>query len=1015
MVCAGCGRSNTAGVAVCAGCGIPLSDATPTNILSHPPAAHATGTPESSVRSLDLPVGREIGRRYRILRVLGHGGMGTVYLAHDRDLDRQVALKVIAPNLAEDAGILERFKREVHLSSKVTHRSVLRVHDLGTADGMHFLTMEYVSGRDLTTLLKEEGRPSLARVRTIFREICEGLAAAHERQVLHRDLKSPNIMVDDQDHAHITDFGLAKLLEGGTATVTGAILGTPHYMAPEQVRGEVADERADIYALGIILYEMLTGSLPFKGNSGWEVALQRLQGPPVRAGHLNPETPSDLERILDRCLAVEKTDRWNSVAEILAALDGRVAAPAPPFRWRRAAAAAGVAVAILALAGLAFWGRRLVPGRAATERAGVGTPAGGSGAVVVAVMPFANQTGRADLDWYGPGLARLVADNLAQSGHVQVVSADTVAALRTRAGDAGSITQLAAADGIGFLLTGEIVGTGDALSASARLTRTDGNREIAARRIDGLTGATLVGAADGLAVTARRGLGIPPTEGVDVFSADFLAKKPEAYEDYLKGLDAWSHYRYVEAEAAFRAALAIAPDYAMVRDRLAQVLAEVSRSEEALVEIRRALADASRLPDRDARYLRACEAYLSHRNDDALSLYREQVQRYPYDLEARDLLAVVLTDTQKYAEAVEQLKINAGMEPGRPTTWSMLGDAYIASGDVNQAILALRRFTELEPSSANGHHLLGDAYRTQSELDLAAEEYSRALEIDPAFHYASIALAEVDAMRGRGEEARGRLAHLVDDGQALPRYRIDAAFDLAGILRARGQFREAARVLGRLEAPLREEQVREAMALATRGTCLMEVGDLRVARTLIEQAIKRSPGVPTRYLFARGLLDLREGNLAKVRDTAARILEGAPPPDDPSRTADKAAACLTGLASLQSGDPARAIDDLSRAVSLSGYEYGIYRLALGRAYLAAGRIPEALAAANQAAAPLNPADPRLDLELDRVRAKFLLARIHARMGRAADSASGARAFLELWARADPGLPDVDEARKLLRP
>jgi tetratricopeptide (TPR) repeat protein/TolB-like protein len=854
----------------------------------------------------------------------------------------------------------------------------------------------------------------------MFREICEGLAAAHERQVLHRDLKPQNILVDVEGHAHITDFGLAKLLEGGSTTITGALVGTPQYMAPEQVRGEVADERADIYALGIILYELLTGSRPFKGNSGWEIALQRLQGPPVPADRLNPEIPPDLQRILDRCLAVKKTDRWGSVAEILAVLDGRLSATAGKHRafawgrtlpWRRAGAA--TAVALLALMSLVLWGRRLLPDRVAAGRSGGATPAGESDAIVVAVMPFANHTGKPELDWYGPGLSRLVADNLAQSAHVRVVSAETTAALKSRAGDSGRLTQAAARDGIDFLLTGEIVGESDAFSASARLTETGQNRETAARRIDGLTEKTLVGAADGLAVAARRGLGIPPTEGVDVFNADFLARNPEAYEDYMKGLDEWTHYHYAEAEAAFRAALAIAPDYTMARYRLAQVLAEVGRSEEALAEIRQAIGEAARLSDRDARYLRASEAYLSRRYEDALKLYTEQVERYPYDIEARDLLAVVLQDTSKYAEAVEQLKINASMEPGRPITWSMLGDVYLEAGDANQAILALRRFIELEPGSANGHHLLGDAYRTQSELDLAAQEYARALEIDPAFHYSSVSLARVDALRGHGEEARRRLARLADDAQALPRHRIDAAFDLAGLLRARGQFREAARVLGRLETPLREEQVREAMALSTRGTSLMEVGDLHLARTLIDKAIERSPGVPTRYLFARGLLELRQGHVAKVRATAAKILEGAPPPDNPSRTADKAAACLTGLASLASGDSARAIDDLTRAVTLSGYEYGIYGLDLGRAYLAAGKLPEALAAARQAAAPLNPAEPRLDLELDRARALILLARIHARMGRTAESAGGARAFLELWAQADPGLPDVGEARKLL--
>jgi tetratricopeptide (TPR) repeat protein len=270
----------------------------------------------------------------------------------------------------------------------------------------------------------------------------------------------------------------------------------------------------------------------------------------------------------------------------------------------------------------------------------------------------------------------------------------------------------------------------------------------------------------------------------------------------------------------------------------------------------------------------------------------------------------------------------------------------------------------------------------------------------------------VDALRGRVEDAARRLAALVSDERALPRHRIDAAFDLASLDRAHGQFREAARVLESLESLLKKEKVREAMALSTRGGCFVEIGDLQAARPLIEKAVRQSPGVPTRYLFARGLLELREGKLANARSTAAKILEGALPPENPSRTAEKASAYLTGMAWLADGQFPRAIDDLSRAVTLSGYEYAIYRLGLARAYLAAGKLPEALAAARQSLAPLNPADPRLDLELDRARAGLLLAGVHARMGQSAEAVAGARSFLDLWAKADRGLPDLAEARTL---
>jgi len=955
---------------------------------------------------------KEIGHRYRILGLLGKGGMGSVYLARDRELDRDVALKVIRPHLAGEPGVLERFKREILLSSRITHRNVLRVHDLGQSGHLHFLTMEYVPGQDLATLLKQEGRLALDRSLKIFRQICEGLAAAHTGQVLHRDLKPQNILVDRDDHVHISDFGLAKSLEGGGMSGTGALIGTPHYMSPEQVKGETVDQRADIYALGVILYEILTGSLPFKGGSGWEVALQRLQGPPVPATELNPAIPVYLKTILEHCMSADKSRRYGSVAEILVDLDNARASRALPVHASLRRPAWLAAVAVVVTAGLTWAAWRLLPGVHRPSRGSTESGAPAAPASIVGVVPFENRTGRPDLDWYGAGLARLVMDNLAQSRHVRVVSSETVNALK---GKPEGLTQAARAGGIGFLLSGEIVTAPGGLTVAARLTNTGSGQQAAARRSDGLTEQTLIGAADEIAVTARRGLGLPPSEGVDVFGADFLARNPAAYADYMKGLEAWTRYRYPAAEAAFREALRIAPDYTMARYRLAQVLAEVGKSDEALTEIRRALSEAPRLPDREGRYIRASEAYLSRNYDEALKHYREQVERYPYDLEARDLLAVVLKDVEKYDEAAAQLRINAGLEPDRPMTWSMLGDVYLASGDLNQAVLALRRFIELEPSNANGHHLLADAYRTEAELDLAADEYARALQIDPAFHYSTVSLAEVNVLRGRSDEARRSLQALVSGETVLPRHRIDAAFHLASIERSGGRFREAAHVLERVGTLLREENVREAMALSTRGLCAVEVGDLRSARPLIDQAIRRSPGVPTRYLFARGLLELREKNTAAVRATAAEILKGSLPAGNPDRTEEKAAAYLTGLAWLVEGQASRAVNDLSRAVTLSGYEYAIYRVVLGRAYLAAGRLPEALAAARQSLAPPGTAEIRLDLELDRARAALLLAAIQARMGKGREAATGARAFLERWAAADPMLPDLAEARSLASP
>jgi tetratricopeptide (TPR) repeat protein len=1030
MNCPDCGNPNPVEAVTCAGCGRLLTASgsaaeaadrpslTPTLAAGLGAAGGAgdrvSAPPAETARPFArLAEGMELGRRYRILRLLGAGGMGQVYLARDTELDREVAVKLIRPHLSESQTVLERFKREVQLSSKVTHRNVLRVHDLSESDGVFFLTMEYVRGRDLATLLKEEGRLPIERVVRMFREICEGLAAAHDQQVLHRDLKPQNILVDEADHVHVTDFGLAKSVESSRLTESGVFMGTPDYISPEQVKGLPPDERSDIYSLGVILYEMLTGTMPFRGDTTWEVAFQRLQKHPPPASRLNPSTPKYLQQILERCMATDRSLRYPTVEAILSDLQHAVPRATLvhrlQMRWKRLLPPAVVAVFLL----IVVWGGWRYASSLRPRAPEGGTIAGVETPVaVVAVVPFENRTGRSPLDWYGEGLARLVMDNLAQSRHAQVISADTVKSLQSKSASPKDLAQAAAAEGIGYLLTGEIVATPGGLTVAARLTDTRKGREVAARRVDGLSADSLIGAADTIASATRKGLGLPPAEGVDVFAADFVARNPSAYEAYLQGLQAWTYYRYDEAEARFREALRAAEDFTMARYRLAQVLGDTGKMDEALTEIRRAAAEAGRLSDREARYIRATEAYFSTRYDEAVKEYQNLVKLYPHEIEARDLLATILTDQGRNKEAIEQLKIIVQMEPEHRVTWSMLGSAYLAEGDFNQAVLALRRYVELEPGSANGRHLLGDAYRSQSEFDLAASEYQKALELDPAFHYSSVSLAEVDVLRDRWVEAEDRLAHLIQDPAALPRNRLDAGFELASLYRAQGRFRDAARVLAGLESPLRQEQVREAMALSIRGTCMMELGRLREARALIDEGVKRSPKVPTRYLFARGLLELRERKPAAARETVSQILKGALPPDSPDRTEEKAAAFLSGLAWLQEGQAERATEELSRAVALSGYEYSIYRLALARAYLEAGKLQEAMAAARQAAAPEDAAKPRVDLELDRVRAALLLAEIQEKMGQMSEAKSGARAVVKRWSRADVELSDLTTARRL---
>ena len=270
-----------------------------------------------------LEPGMDFGPRYRIEKLLGAGGMGKVYKAFDKVLSRTVALKTLQPELVTDPTVIQRFKQELLLASRISHKNILRIHDLNEFEGTNYITMAFIEGQDLNQLLKEKGPLSLERTLQIIRQLCEALDAAHAEGVVHRDFKPHNVLVGKDDHAYVSDFGLATSLESAQMgmTRTGAVVGTPRYMSPEQVEGKPVDSRSDIYSLGIVFYEMSTGQVPFSGESAWQLMYQRVQHTPRNVKELNPALPDYVAQVIMHCLEKEPANRYQTVKEILADLD----------------------------------------------------------------------------------------------------------------------------------------------------------------------------------------------------------------------------------------------------------------------------------------------------------------------------------------------------------------------------------------------------------------------------------------------------------------------------------------------------------------------------------------------------------------------------------------------------------------------------------------------------------------------------------------------------------------------
>ena len=370
MFCTYCGAKLVANAAACSACGEPTSvtaatmlgtDATRlgtdasrlgtspdgTHLGTSPDAmtslgtgsAHAPqfGTRPSAVATLTPPgvpvmpgsplaPGTSFGSRYHIIRLLGMGGMGAVYQAWDDELGVAVALKVIRPEITADPAsardLERRFKRELLLARQVTHKNVVRIHDLGEIDGIKYITMPYIQGSDLGSVLSKQGKLPVSRAVAIAKQVVSGLVAAHEAGVVHRDLKPANIMIDEDDQAVIMDFGIARSVSGGGATVAGAVIGTLEYMAPEQAMARPIDQRADVYAFGLILYDMVLGPRQAtRAESAVAELMARVQNPLPPARGVDPSIPEPLERIIDKCTQPDPAARYQTSAQLAQDLD----------------------------------------------------------------------------------------------------------------------------------------------------------------------------------------------------------------------------------------------------------------------------------------------------------------------------------------------------------------------------------------------------------------------------------------------------------------------------------------------------------------------------------------------------------------------------------------------------------------------------------------------------------------------------------------------------------------------
>ncbi|MGH8252266.1 MAG: tetratricopeptide repeat protein [Steroidobacteraceae bacterium] len=636
---------------------------------------------------------------------------------------------------------------------------------------------------------------------------------------------------------------------------------------------------------------------------------------------------------------------------------------------------------------------------------------------VVAVGEFRNLTPDPNLNWLSEGIANLVRDGLAESRHLVVVSPTrwqaVLRSIKTATPTQADVLGSAGRARIDYVVSGEFLPGPEGLLLTARLSDVQGGVEIAPHRAERLSPQTLLAEAARLVLMAKRGLGVPHTETVASFSADFAVNNMTAYEVYLNGMDYFLKFDYRSAEHAFRSALRVAPDFYMARYRLAQVQVSSGDTETALSTLDQIPADAP-LTRRERLYVDGARAVFARNATQAKAIYTTVIEEFPFDTEGRLLLAQAHDLAFENEAAIVELKRLLDQEPENDYVWSYLGETYLRLGEYDLARNALDEYLKLQPRDPFGFTVLGQLDQLTGNLEPAAERFAHALELEPGFVPARLAFGQTQVLRNDWTGAERLLRALVADREAPAISRIDAAFDLSALLRAQGRFADSLEPLQELEPEIRKEQNREAMALAERGIAQAELGRFAEAGRLIERAIERFPDGRTRYLFARGSVLLMQGDTAGVRTVAATIRDQQFPPDSAvaRENAIRAAAYLTGMAGLGAGDAAEAATDLTLVVAMPGYQYAIYKLGLARALLAEGELSQALELARAAANERDAGDIRMDLELDRSRALLLEAEILAALGKRKAAAERARIFLRRWSNADSGRRERVRAERL---
>ena len=1006
--CPKCSTENTADSQFCKSCAAPL-----------PSSKEISVTETLEAAKEQLTTGSLFAGRYQIIEELGKGGMGKVYRALDKKLDEEVAIKLIKPEVASDKKTIERFNTELKLARKIAHKNVGRMYELMEDKGTHFITMEYVRGQDLRALIRQTGQLTVGTAISIAKQVCEGLTEAHRLGVIHRDIKPQNIMIDKEGNARILDFGIARSLKTKGITDAGVMIGTPEYMSPEQVEGLKADQRSDIYSLGVILYEMVTGAIPFDGETPFSIALKHKSEAPRDPKEVNPQIQGELSRVILKCLEKNREKRYQTSDELLSDLS-KIDESIPTsekvipkrgtrisreitvtFNMKKILIPAFVIIALAVIAVLIF--------RPFSKREAVPFP---SDKPSLAVMYFKNNTGDESLEHWRSALSDLLITDLSQSKHIRVLSAEKLFnilqqldQLEASTYSSEVIKEVAARGGVENVLVGNYTRADETFRISVSLQEARSGELIGSESVEGYGEKDFYVMVDELTRKIKASFELSDQQiaaDIDKAVGEITTGNPDAYKHYSIGRKHHLSGDYPKSIESMLKAVEIDPEFAMAYRSLAAAYGNMGflpaskNAHQKAFELRDRVSERERYTI-EGDYYRISEKTL----DKSIAAYKKLLDLYPGDSIGITNLGTAYIALEEWDKALELFRSELSVKPVNYITYTNVISMYLVKGMYDVARQVLMSALNDYPDNNDLYEQSALIHACQGEYDLALEEVEKSISLSrDVFPY---------ALKGDIFHLKGDYSETVNAHKKLSIFSASGIASSAYIDLSQGKLDSARATLEKIPA-LQVELVNLYLKTGEFENALEEIDQM------LEDAVKNeSVSGQILLLHHKGLAQLGLESVADAQGTAEKLRQLIQ--NNLYKKAIRYYQHLMGMIELEQEYFPKAIGYFQDAISLLPYtrsrirDYRIWFMnSLAQAYTEAKDLEKAREEYEKITSLTYPRLRDGDIF---AKSFYMLGKIYEEQGNTTKSVEHYEKFLSLWKDADPGIAEVEDAKKRL--